>query len=246
MQILNIYTPFGYIGKYLFQNKLARILSIVIILASAIGAILVAIYASIAVENQVQKDFIIDELIPIIIIPGGIITFCYLIYILSEHKDKLELQLERLRNERQEITQKIENEKELDIFHTIQLSLNQLNEYYTINKSQAKSSFRFSIFSIVLGLITILTGIWMIYFGNSNIQTTFITGVSGIILEFIGGAYFFMYKKSIEQVNFFFAQLIKIQDTMLAINLTKNIPKEEKQIETTEKIIMSLLERSLK
>jgi hypothetical protein len=55
-----------------------------------------------------------------------------------------------------------------------------------------------------------------------------------------------MYKKSLEQVNFFFGQLIKIQDTMLSINLADNIENIERKNEMNEKIIVSLLERSLK
>ena len=151
-----------------------------------------------------------------------------------------------LKAERVVITQKIETEKVLDIFHTIQLSLNQLNEYYTINKNQAKSSFRFSVFAIVIGLVTILTGIWLQYLDIAKIEITYVTAISGLILEFIGGAYFFMYKKSLEQVNFFFGQLIKIQDTMLSINLANNIENVDVKTEMNERIISSLLQRSLK
>jgi len=55
-----------------------------------------------------------------------------------------------------------------------------------------------------------------------------------------------MYKKSLDQVNFFFGQLIKVQDTMLAINLAKAIKEDSKKVDMQEKIIVSLLERSLK
>ena len=159
--------------------------------------------------------------------------------------DKFELQLEKIREQRVEITRKMENDRELDILHTIQLSLNQLIEYYTINKGQARSSFRFSLFAIVLGLLTITVGIWFYYLGKTNIELTFITGISGMLLEFIGGAYFFMYKKSLEQVNLFFGQLIKTQDTMLAINLAKDITDNTKKMEMTDKIITSLLARNI-
>lgn len=151
----------------------------------------------------------------------------------------------KLQKERDELTKKIEKDDKLDIFHTIQLSLNQLNEYYTINKSQAKRSFQFSMFSIVIGLATIICGIWFIYYGNKNVELSVIVTTSGTLLEFVGGAYFLMYKKSMTQVNFFFGQLIKIQDTMLAINLAKDIKQENKSDDVTEKIIKSLLKRSL-
>ncbi len=172
--------------------------------------------------------------------------FSLFLFVISNKKSVIEGELEQIHEERKEITKKIESETKHDIFNTIQLSLNQLNEYYIINKGQAKSSFRFSIFAIVVGLITILSGIWLYYFKQNNIQVTYISAFLGAILEFIGGAYFFMYKKSLEQVNYFFSQLIKIQDTMLAINLAKNNLDEIKRSELEEKIIISLLERSLK
>jgi hypothetical protein len=184
------------------------------------------------------------------VIPGSFavgigITLMFYLGTTSE-VEELEIKLNKLRFDRQEITKKIEDEKNLDIFHTIQLSLNQLDEYYTINKSQATTSFRFSLFAIVLGLITLLIGVWMNYYGSKNIPLTFLAGASTLLLEFIGGAYFFMYKKSLEQVNFFFGQLIRVQDTMLAINLVNGVNDDSKKTDMTEKIIVSLLERSLK
>lgn len=196
--------------------------------------------------NEVESKYYYDSILPFFIIPAGVISFFFVSFLVAETSNVIEKQLENLRVERVQITKKIEEDKEPDIFHTIQLSLNQLNEYYTINKGQAKSSFQFSLFAIIIGLLTILIGIWLYYLGNSNIQLGYITGISGILLEFIGGAYFFMYKKSLEQVNFFFGQLIKIQDTMLSINLAKNIEDKVKKTEMLEKIIISLLERSLK
>lgn len=165
---------------------------------------------------------------------------------LSLKKDTSEAQLQNLREERVNISKKIEEETEPDIFHTIQLSLNELNQYYTINKGQATTSFRFSIAAIVTGLAIIISRIILNYTNTKTIEVTYIAGISGILLEFIGGAYFFMYKKSLEQVNFFFGQLIKVQDTMLAINLAESIKEEDNKVKMQEKIIKSLLERSLK
>lgn len=161
--------------------------------------------------------------------------------------NSIESEIKKLNIEREEIKPTIETKKELEIFDTIHLTLNQLNEHYEINKAQAKSSFRFSIFAIVIGLITIISGIWMFYFNTSpNINVTVLTEASGFISEFIGGAYLFMYTKSMEQVNFSFNQLIKTQDTMLSINLAKNMELKEKEAELVEKIITSLLDRSAK
>lgn len=154
-------------------------------------------------------------------------------------------EIDEIYKERISIKQKIEKDQ-FDIFQIIQLSLNQLNEYYTLNKAQARISFRFSTIAIIFGLITIIAGIWLKYLGKIDLDYTIITGLAGVISEFVGTSYFFLYKKSLEQVNFFFAQLIKVQDTMLAVNISRDMDAPEKKNEMKEKIILSLLERSLK
>jgi hypothetical protein len=152
--------------------------------------------------------------------------------------------LERLRQEREELKKRVEAEpsKKSDVFDSIQLSLNQLTEYYTINKGQARSSFRSSVFAIVLGLGTLVSGIWFFYFHQGNVQLAALSGISGVLIQFIGGAYFVLYRKSLEQLNFFYESLLTTQDTMLAIQLAEQLddgPREQ----VYEKIIMVLMSR---
>ncbi|MNT18137.1 hypothetical protein D3C72_1533190 [compost metagenome] len=193
-----------------------------------------------------EKKYWRDSILPLYVAPFLLSGYILASYVNALIPNELEVKLDLLRKERVEITEKIEKDIKSDIFHSIQLNLNQLAEYYSINKSQAKSSFSISIFSIVIGFLTIISGIWLQYFNQSNVSIVILSGVSGVILEFIGGAYFFMYKKSLEQVNFFFSQLVKMQDTMISINLANSLSDESKTIEMKEKIIVSLLERSLK
>jgi uncharacterized membrane protein len=240
------YILMNLIGEYVDKNKTLKIIVGILTLLLIVGIIGILTYSYLTKIDMESKDYLIHSVLPFLIIPLVFIILTKLTYSYEKNSELLDTEIKNLRTERIVITQKIEKEKELDIFNTIQLSLNQLNEYYTINKKQARSSFRFSIFSIVIGLITIITGIWLYYLDSGNIEIGYISAISGLILEFIGGAYFFMYKKSLEQVNFFFGQLIKIQDTMLSINLADNIKDEIKKTEMNEKIIVSLLERSLK
>ena len=91
-----------------------------------------------------------------------------------------------------------------------------------------------------------MTGIWLIYFTeNPNYNLALITGISGILIEFIGASNILIYNKSIKQLNIYFKELIKIQDTMLAIELCEGIKgNDEKKLEIKEKIIISLMSRS--
>ena len=150
-----------------------------------------------------------------------------------------------LHEERQKIQDRLSETEKPNVLDTIQLNLNQLSEYYTINKSQARNSFRFSVFAVIAGLSTIIAGVWFFYLQETpNVSLTVISGISGTMIQFIGAAYFYLYRKSLDQLNFFFSQLVKMQDTMLSVKLCEEVTPQEKQIELREKVIITLLERS--
>ncbi len=154
-------------------------------------------------------------------------------------------ELDTLEKERQTIQRRIARKRAPDVLDTIQLTLNQLNEYYTINKGQARGSFRISVVAVVVGFATLVSGIWMFYLKQTpNLQLSLVSAVSGVLLQFIGGAYFYLYRSSLEQLNVFFGQLVRMQDTMLSIRLAQEMPAA-KRGEVTEKIIVNLLERSV-
>lgn len=95
------------------------------------------------------------------------------------------------------------------------------------------------------GLLTLLAGISFFYLrATPNVEMTVISGVAGVLTQFIGAAYFYLYRKSLEQLIFFFGQLVKMQDKMLAVKLCKQIMPEERQVALREKVILTLLERS--
>ncbi|RWM94050.1 MAG: hypothetical protein EOR86_17845 [Mesorhizobium sp.] len=129
----------------------------------------------------------------------------------------------------------------------INRDLAQLIEYYAINKSQAKSSFRMSVAAIITGFITIISGVWLSYSGNlPNQNPLYISVLAGVILEFIGGAYFYLYNRSLVQLNFFFSRLALMQDTMLAITLTENLPEGPLRHRAVDHLISVIASRDAK
>jgi hypothetical protein len=177
----------------------------------------------------------------------GIYITGVLIFSSVEHRASTqELELEPIRKERITIENKIGN-SEPDIFDTIRLNLNQLNEYYIINKNQAKNSFRASMMAIIIGLATIFAGIWFFYLSdNPNKNLTYLTIVGGVILQFVGGAYFYLHNKSIQQLNFFFQRLITTQDTMLSIGLVDRVPDNTRKAHIYEQLIHTIINRETK
>lgn len=195
-------------------------------------------------QQVILKD-INDLLVGLIFISLVLLLFTISSYTkIKISAGKFGIDLESIRTEREELKKKF-SEKQDDVFNTIQLSLNQLSEYYTINLSQAKSSYRWSIAAIIVGIITLLVGIWFFYFNiNPKINLAIISGISGVIIEFIGAANIYIYNKSLKQLNIYFRELINIQDTMLAIELSEKIEDNDKRIAIREKIILSLMGRS--
>lgn len=170
----------------------------------------------------------------VIVVISLVLLFTALLSYTSFKIEKLsifDIELTKIYNERAEIEKKVFEDKNTDIFSTIQLSLNHINEYYTINKGQAKKSFTLSVFAIVLGLLTIVLGIWLYYFTiEPRFEISVLTTTAGVLVEFIGGAYFYMYNKSTKQLNFFYEKLVMMQDTMLAIKLSEGVQDDRKKL----------------
>ncbi|RNJ46932.1 hypothetical protein DNR46_03400 [Mesorhizobium japonicum] len=137
--------------------------------------------------------------------------------------------------------------KSQDIMDDINLSLAQLVEYYVINKGQAKSSFRVSLMAIVVGFVTIIAGVWLSYTGQlENQNPAYLSVLAGVIFQFIGGAYFYLYSRSLIQLNFFFSRLAMMQDTMLAVRLCETLPEGRERNSVLERLIFMIVSRDPK
>ncbi|WP_412066387.1 TRADD-N-associated membrane domain-containing protein [Rhizobium sp. SYY.PMSO] len=133
---------------------------------------------------------------------------------------------------------------EEDIITGIRGNLGHLIEYYKMNKSQARNSFNASLYSIIAGFVTlVIGGIWA-YTAERNDLTAYLVPFAGVILQFIGGGYFYLYNRSLIQLNFFFSRLAQMQDTLLAIHLTETIPDGDDKNRALERLIFVVAERS--
>lgn len=235
-QLSNIFTQ--YLRERRYLRKYLYVMAFLLILIGLFGASFLELSAPIDMR---------DRLIPLFVF--GIFLGIYITGVLIassvEHRvSTQELELEPIRKERITIEEKIGTSSEPDIFDTIRLNLNQLNEYYIINKNQAKNSFRASMMAIIIGFATILAGIWFFYLSdNPNKNLTYLTIVGGVILQFVGGAYFYLHNKSIQQLNFFFQRLITTQDTMLSIGLVDRINDSNRKGSVYEQLIHAIINR---
>lgn len=131
-----------------------------------------------------------------------------------------------------------------DIIKGIRGNLGHLLEYYKMNKSQARNSFNASLWSIVAGFVTLIVGAVWAYTAERNDLTAYLVPFAGVILQVIGGGYFYMYNRSLIQLNFFFSRLAQMQDTLLAIHLSEAMPDGDDKNRALERLIFVIAERS--
>ena len=149
----------------------------------------------------------------------GIVASAYLVSKAVQASSALEIELQPVRAERKAIEERIDSRggTQADVVSVIKLGLNQITEYYTINKSQARNTFTASMAAVIVGLIAIFVGIVLNYSQPQHTTVATLSALSGVLLQFIGGAYFYLYNRSLEQLNFFYETLVRLQDMMLAI-----------------------------
>jgi hypothetical protein len=220
-----------------------RVTLYVTILAAILAVIGGILYYS--RSNLPERWSSLGTSVALVLIWGGIsVTAIGLLAIAPIDILGVEDELKPLRQEREEIQQRIDQETQPDITDNILLNLNQINEYYTINKSQARSSFRSSVFAIIVGLLTIIGGVWIYYLQpESNVQLAAVSTMGGLLAEFIGAAYFVLYNKTMDQANRLHDRLVKMQETMLAINLCGQLEEGPSRHDAIKQVITALLTR---
>lgn len=126
-------------------------------------------------------------------------------------------------------------------------SLQQTKAYYKNNRTQMAIIFICAIISCFVGLTVLLVSIF--YF-NDEAKTMGI--ISGTVVSFISGTFFWIYKQCYNQVQFYFNELIRIQNISIAIELAQECTDEAKNaninkiidflINTTNPIISNNIE----
>lgn len=136
-------------------------------------------------------------------------------------------------------------ELDKDVTPILQPTIERLGNYYVLNRRQARNAFVFSLSALILGLLVIITGIVLFLVTNINLSTQLIIFSSGIFLTLISIPYYYIYRKSGEQLKYFSTELEKMQNTLLALKLTEEIEDTSKRNELTQKLIVALLNENV-
>ncbi|MEW9624510.1 TRADD-N-associated membrane domain-containing protein [Rhodanobacter geophilus] len=117
-----------------------------------------------------------------------------------------------------------------------------LEDYYHVNRSHLQWSFWSSLGALAIGLAVLVIGVIAIFRGSNSVAAQIAT-VSGVLTQFIGAGFFYLYSKNLKQLNVFSQQIVKLQDTLYAIGLVAHLP-EPRRAPTFETIIATLITRN--
>ena len=115
--------------------------------------------------------------------------------------------------------------KKNDVIELMQSNLLEIKEYFAINKQQARKSFSTALYMCVLGFILYAAGliIGLVFNKNFALYST----IAGTIIELISGLFFYIYNKSIKQINIFFGSLLDTQRYLFSIQLVDKIKQNK-------------------
>lgn len=146
-----------------------------------------------------------------------------------------------------EVEERREAEEELgqarDPYSSLELDSKRLSEYYAINQSQARGSFRWAVFAMLCGFATIISGVWIFYL-RENTPNTFLTSLStaaGLVVNVVSGLYLYLHNKTQRRSLFYYAQLVRVQQLGLAIRLAESHDDPADRKTAKNKVIDELL-----
>jgi hypothetical protein len=102
-----------------------------------------------------------------------------------------------------------------------------IDSYYKTNQSHLTWSFWASLCALIVGLVVLVVGIGLALAGFGY-AISVATAAGGVLTQFIGAGFFFLYTRNLKQLNIFYAALVQRDDLMFAYNLTSLIPAEMK------------------
>ena len=157
-----------------------------------------------------------------------------------------ETKLEKKQKEYLEQVQKLEGDKNLsdkDALELIKVNLANINEYYIWSQKQAKSAFNAAIVTCSVGFLLVVAAVLIpIVKQDFNSTISFISFLGGAITEVIGGTIFFVYRKSLSQLNYYHKALHEDQRFLSSVNLIKKFHDKNMGDEMLKEIIQSAID----
>jgi hypothetical protein len=125
----------------------------------------------------------------------------------------------------------------------VNINVENLSEYYALVKQHSRKSFNLSFIIVVLGFVLIVVGI-AIGFANTEYRNiSYLAAAAGIIVNFIGGAVFVLYTRTVLQLKQYHDSLLDVQNILLSFKLIEGTSEVAERSAMTLRMIEFLSSR---
>jgi uncharacterized membrane protein len=135
--------------------------------------------------------------------------------------------------EKRELQEELDNyfsllqEETGNVVTLIKRNLTLLREAYVISKQQVRNIFSAALFTCCIGFIVFVTGI-IAFSSRPNVTILVCSTIAGAVIEIIAGLMFWIYSKSLEQLNSFHKTFYENHKLLSSIHLVNNVSEMNK------------------
>ena len=131
-----------------------------------------------------------------------------------------------IKQETEDVVKNNQNQPDYDVFKLLYKNVRESTEYYIISKRQANKSFILAIISCIFGVIIYICGFLIVAILNKDIAI--LTTIAGTIVELISGLSFWMYSKSLKQLNEYHKRLGSTEKYLTSIQMIDKMSDNKK------------------
>lgn len=124
----------------------------------------------------------------------------------------------------------------------VKINVENLAAYYSLVKTHTSESFKVSLLISIIGFILIAIGL-VIGFNSNQKSIGYISTASGVLVEFISGALFYLYNKTVRQLKEYHDSLIGVQNVLLSFKLIESTSDEKAKADMITKMIEYLVQK---
>ncbi len=132
-----------------------------------------------------------------------------------------------IKSETDEIVKDIHEQVDYDIFKLLYKNVRESTEYYIISKRQANKTFTLAIISCIFGIIIYICGFLVVVTLDKDIAI--FTTIAGTVVELVAGLSFWMYNKSLKQLNEYHKRLSSTEKYLTSIQMADKISENKRE-----------------
>jgi hypothetical protein len=163
---------------------------------------------------------------------------------MDEQEGVIQKQVSEIDKRKKNIEEELLSHNKHNLILLLQYSSAELEAYYTMGLSQTQRSFKYSLISMWIGFIVIITGIILNIIPSTifgipappNINDISIAG--GITIELVSALFLWVYKNSISNQNNFYERQLYNHNVILAETIASNMQDGDKaRLAIVEKLL---------